>query len=196
MIFDGIKKSEKSELRVKVPAFFRTFDYEAKRAIFSECQHEYCSNLDIKFIHEFLKRDYSVVFVTLNQPYEKIKKEFKPVNSHFDKVYIVDCVSKFFCGGVGEKKVICVDPSSSLTKLNLTIEQVWKEIRGKKLLFFDCGELLFSRYRKEEVLTFIHRSVQRLQREGIVFFCFLKDATPHEIEICLKHFFDEIIDYK
>ncbi|MBI5046944.1 hypothetical protein HZC07_04415 [Candidatus Micrarchaeota archaeon] len=167
------------------------FDYSTKRAIFSQCQAVNCPNLEIEFIEEFIKREYTVIFVTVNQPYYKIKKEFEKVggNGH---LFFIDCVSNIPKSKNSDKQVRYVN-TGSLEKIQRAIEKIWKSLPGKKLLFFDCGEILVVKFGVKETFNFVHSNIQKMQRDGVVIFCFLKETMDKPTENIFRHLFDESI---
>lgn len=169
---------------------FERFDYETKRAIYSECEQTNCPNLEIKFISEFLKRDYTVVFVTLNQPCAKIQHSFdQEVLKKYQKLIFVDCI------GNKDKKIDknIYLKDKPLEERKEAIENIWKNTHGKKILFFDCAELLFKKYEEREAFNLIHEMLQQFQIDGIVVFCFLKQSLNQQLEHLIRHLFDQSI---
>lgn len=165
---------------------FQRFDYETNRAVYSECQSTKCPNLEVLFIEQFLKRNYKVVFVTINQPYRKIIKPFIIRKNLFfiDAATLPEYRNK-------EEKVFYVD--KELQSIDAEIKRVWDSIEGKKMLFFDCGELIFEEFEEKQSFYFVHQTVQRLQIDGIVIFCFLKKIVDNNISEKVRHLFDEVI---
>ncbi len=170
---------------------FKNFDYETKRAIYSECQAVKCPNLEVEFIKEFLKRDYAVLFVTINQPYSKIKKAFGDVRT-YPKLRFIDCVSATVGETHLEENVRYIE-GDALEDIYQGISSEWDRIDGKRLLFFDCAELLVTKFDNNHVFNFVHMVVQKLQKDGIAVFCFLQETMEKGQEVKIRHLFDQSI---
>ena len=172
---------------------FSRFDYSTLRAIYSECQAIKCPNLEIQFLEEFLKRDFTVFFITTNNPCSKIKNAFGKFANH-EKLVFLDCVSSKI-GKIPknpDSNIIFIS-DSSLSEIQKEIDKIWQKTEGKKMLFFDCAELLFMENQEREVFSFVHLTLQKLQRDGIVIFCFLKETSDKITQTKLQHLFDETI---
>ena len=171
---------------------FSHFDYSKNRAIYSECQAIKCPNLEIQFLEEFLKRDYSVFFITTNNPCSKIKSSFGKLSNH-PKLFFLDCVSSKIGKTPKSSENIHFIKDPTLSRISLCIDLAWKKTSGKKMLFFDCAELLFMENSEKEVFSFVHLTIQKLQKDGIVIFCFLHDTSDKMTQTKLQHLFDETI---
>lgn len=163
---------------------FKIFDYETKRTIYSECQQTSCPNLEINFLCEFLKRGHNVVFVTINQPVSKIKNFFGNY-SNSKNLYFVDCSP---CSDTEES-----DKECSLKHIAHQIDSVWSMVDDKKVLFFDCGEILFSKFDQKDAFNFIHKLIRESEKDGIIIFCFLKQTLDPINQKKIQHLFDEVI---
>lgn len=171
---------------------FSRFDYSTNRAIYSECQAIKCPNLEIQFLEEFLKRDYSVFFITTNNPCSKIKSSFGKFSDD-PKLFFLDCVSSKLEKTPNSSTNIHFIMNPTLSQISKSIDLHWKKTSGKKMLFFDCAELLFMENPEKEVFSFIHLTIQKLQKDGIVIFCFLHDTSDKMTQTKLQHLFDETI---
>lgn len=171
---------------------FSRFDYSTNRAIYSECQAIKCPNLEIQFLEEFLKRDFTVFFITTNNPCSKIKNSFEKFSNH-PKLFFLDCVSSKLGKVPKSSENIYFIKDPNFSQIIKSIDLHWKKTSGKKMLFFDCAELLFMENSEKEVFSFIHLTIQKLQKEGIVIFCFLHDTSDKMTQTKLQHLFDETI---
>ena len=173
------------------------FDFETKRAVYSQCQGVNCPNIEIQFLCECLSRGNSILFVTVNQPYRKLEAEFAKTACNFSNktlcdmhnVYFVDCVE---VSKSSAKNVVLVK-NPTLKSIEKAVISKWSKIEGKKILFFDCAELLSSKFGQIESFNFVHSLIQKTQIEGIVILCFLEKAMDPLEATRLRHLFDQTI---
>ena len=170
---------------------FERFGYQKNRAIYSECQAVKCPNLEIQLIQEFLNRDQKVIFVTLNQPYYKLKKYFG-VSIENPNLHFVDCISRDIKPNPSDKNVLYVKRDSWQTSCQ-NIYALWDSLSGKKLIFIDCAEVLLTEMSEKDAFDFIHVHVQKFQLDGIVIFCFLKGSVTGTMQTKIQHLFDQVI---
>ncbi len=167
----------------------KTFDYNSHKAIYNECQEEFCPNKEIEFLSEFLKRGYELIFITFNQPYYKFTKVFD--KKLLNKVKFIDCTPHAIKNN-SEDNVLFLDYEVSLFSLSGEISKQWNKLGKKRLLFLDCAEFLFMKYETKDLFKFIHRIVQKYQQDGVVIFCFLNGAMDKTVQTQLKHLFSEV----
>ena len=121
-----------------------------------------------KQILNILLKDSVGVYVTVNEPYENLKKIMKRNNIDTKNMFFIDCITEHV-GGSSRKTDKCLYISSprSLTELSIAISEVMKSMPGKKkFLLLDTLSTLLVYNSPSSIAKFSHFSSTRLKLLG------------------------------
>ncbi len=167
------------------------FDFETNRTVYSECLGDLCPNLEVKFVKECLKKNFTVFYVNVNKSAINTRENFLG-SPNIQKLFLIDTVSKIPANDIDDN-LVYLKNGESMCKLQIKIMDLWKKTDGKKILFFDCAEYLPILFDKTQLAQFTNKMARELQN-GIVFFSFLKNSLDPKDELIIKHLFDEVIE--
>ena len=129
-------------------------DYVALAIVSGERFHE--TNLEI--VTELVHDNIPGVYVTLNRPYENVKKKFWAKKVDLSKIIFIDAVTKTVSGRV-EKTQDClfIGSPQNLSDMSIAMDQAIMAIPTKdKFLFFDSLSTLLLYNDVGVVAKFVH----------------------------------------
>lgn len=93
-----------------------------------------------------LKKDVkgkSIVYVTTNKPYKFIVNTFRKKGVNPDKIFFIDCISKHIKENIEElANCVFIESPQNLTAISIAVNESLKNMKGKKVLFFDSLSVL------------------------------------------------------
>ncbi len=113
---------------------------------------------NVKIIKKLVDEGTPGVYVTLNKPYENIKKQFQKEKIDVTNVIFIDAVTKTV-GGKIEKKKDClyIGNPKNLSDISIAMDQAIMAIPAKnKFLFFDSLSTLLLYNDVRVVAKFVH----------------------------------------
>lgn len=152
----------------------------------------FCPDKTTRFLNTYLKQNFSIIIVNTIHRHEKFKERFLRIA--YPSIYFIDCTSISKEDKLVEDNIIRQSRDISLTTINLTINSIWKNITGKKCLYFESGSSLFIRFKKLDVFDFIHKINLEYENEGLVIFRFVPGGLDQETERQLKYLFDRVVN--
>ena len=153
---------------------------------------------NIELIRMLLARDYYVLVVSANQPYDILKKNYERNGIPMDKIFLVDTVTKYAVGKDHEPVPNCrfVGNPSDLTGLGIAITDLLSSNREKKVsLLFDSINAMLIYISSQNITRFIHFVTNKLRLMNFsgIFLAVEKGLDP-DLLIQLTTFVDQVID--
>ncbi len=137
------------------------------------------------------------VYVTLNKPFENIKKEFEKKGVNTKLIIFIDAVTKT-SGGKTEKTKNClfIGNPENLTDISVAMDQAVRSLPGKdRFLFFDSLSTLLLYNRIETVAKFIHFLAGKMRVWKVKGVIISLEKTDKELIEELSQFCDVVIDF-
>jgi archaellum biogenesis ATPase FlaH len=154
--------------------------------------------VNINLIKMLLSRDYYVLVVTANQPYDILKKNYEHNGIPMEKIFVVDTITKYAMGHDHEPMPNCrfVSNPSDLTALGIAITEILRSNKDKKIsLLFDSINAMLIYISSQNITRFIHFVTNKLRLMNFsgIFLAVEKGLDP-DLLIQLTTFVDEVID--
>jgi len=153
---------------------------------------------NIELIKVLLAREYNVLVITTNQPYDILKKNYEKNGIAMDKIFVVDTVTKYALGHDHEPVANCrfVANPADMTSIGIAVTESLGGLRGKKVsLLFDSVNSLLIYISSANITKFIHFVANKLRLMGFsgIFLAVEKGLDP-DVLTQLTTFVDEVID--
>ncbi|ABS56138.1 hypothetical protein Mboo_1621 [Methanoregula boonei 6A8] len=153
---------------------------------------------NINLIRMLLLRDYYVLVVTVNLPYDILKKNYAEKGIPMEKIFVVDTVTKYAIGHDHEPVLNCrfVGNPSDLTDLGIAITGILSSNKEKKIsLLFDSVNAMLIYISSQNITKFIHfvTNKLRLMKFSGIFLAVEKGLDPNLL-LQLTTFVDRVID--
>jgi len=153
---------------------------------------------NINLIRMLLARDYYVLVVSANQPFEILKKNYERSGIPMEKIFVVDTVTKYAMGHDHEPVPNCrfVSNPSDLTDLGIAITGILSGNKEKKIsLLFDSINAMLIYISSQNITRFIHFVTNKLRLMNFsgIFLAVEKGLDP-DLLIQLTTFVDQVID--
>lgn len=137
------------------------------------------------------------VYVTLNKPFEVMKKEFQKTGIDTRLIIFIDAVTKT-SGGKTEKTKSClfIGNPENLSDISMAMDQAVRALPGKeRFLFFDSLSTLLMYNRIETVARFIHFLAGKMRVWKVKGIIISLEKTNTELIEELSQFCDVVIDF-
>jgi hypothetical protein len=149
---------------------------------------------NIELIKVLLAKDYEVLVITTNQPYDILKKN----GIAMEKISIVDTVTKYALGHDHEPVPNCrfVANPADMTSIGIAVTESLGGLRGRKVsLLFDSVNSMLIYISSANITKFVHFTTNKLRLMGFsgIFLAVEKGLDP-DVLIQLTTFVDEVID--
>ncbi|MGA2104035.1 DUF7504 family protein [Methanoregula sp.] len=153
---------------------------------------------NIELVQMMLKRDYYVLVVSANQPYEILKQNYERNGIPMEKIFVVDTVTKYAMGQDHTPVPNCrfVSNPSDLTGLGIAITDLLSSNKEKKItLLFDSINAILIYISSQNITRFIHFVTNKLRLMNFsgIFLSVEKGLDP-DLLIQLTTFVDQVID--
>jgi hypothetical protein len=155
-------------------------------------------NENIELIRMLLAKEYDVLVITTNQPYDILKKSYEKNGIPMDKIFVVDTVTKYALGRDHEPVPNCrfVTNPADLTAIGIAVTESLGGLRGKKVsLLFDSVNSMLIYISSQKITKFVHfvTNKLRLMEFSGIFLAVEKGLDP-DILTQLTTFVDRTID--
>ncbi|PKL68489.1 MAG: hypothetical protein CVV30_11300 [Methanomicrobiales archaeon HGW-Methanomicrobiales-1] len=155
-------------------------------------------NKNIELIKELLAKDYYVLVITTNQPYDILKKNYEKEGIAMEKIFVVDTVTKYAMGHDHEPVKNCrfVNNPADLTGIGIAVTESLSELQGKKVsLLLDSVNSMLIYITSHHITKFVHfiSNKLRLMNFSGIFLVVEKGLDP-DVLTQLITFVDEVID--
>ncbi|MFA4861400.1 hypothetical protein [Methanoregula sp.] len=155
-------------------------------------------NKNIELIRMLLAKDYNVLVITTNQPYDILKKNYERNGIAMDKISVVDTVTKYAIGHDHEPVKNCrfVTNPADMTGIGIAVTESLIGLKGKKVsLLFDSVNAMLIYISSQNITRFVHFVTNKLRLMGFsgMFLAVEKGLDP-DILTQLTTFVDEVID--
>jgi hypothetical protein len=153
---------------------------------------------NIELIRMLQARDYYILVVSANQPYEILKQNYERKGIPMEKIFVVDTVTKYAMGHDHEPVPNCrfVSNPSDLTDLGIAITDLLSSNKEKKIsLLFDSINAMLIYISSQNTTRFIHFVTNKLRLMNFsgIFLAVEKGLDP-DLLIQLTTFVDQVID--
>ena len=155
-------------------------------------------NKNIELIKMLLARDYNVLVITTNQPYDVLKKNYERDGIAMEKVFIVDTVTKYALGHDHEPVTNCrfINNPADMTSIGIAVTESLSGLKGKKVsMLFDSVNSMMIYISSQNITKFIHFVTNKLRLLNFsgMFLAVEKGLDP-DVLTQLTTFVDEVID--
>lgn len=153
---------------------------------------------NINLIRMLLSRDYYVLVVTANHPYDILKKIYEQKGIPMERIFVVDTVTKYAMGHDHEPTSDSrfINHPSDLTDLGIAITTILNSNKEKKIsLLFDSVNAMLIYISSQNITRFIHFVTNKLRLMNFsgIFLAVEKGLDP-DLLIQLTTFVDRVID--
>jgi hypothetical protein len=155
-------------------------------------------NKNIELIKMLQGRDYHVLVIATNQPFDVLKKNFEKNGISMEKISVVDTVTKYAMGHdhVPEANCRFVSNPSDLTAIGIAVTESLAGLKDRKVsLVFDSVNSMLIYISSQNITKFIHfvTNKLRLMHFAGIFIAVEKGLDP-DVLTQLTMFVDTIID--
>jgi hypothetical protein len=155
-------------------------------------------NKNIELIKMLLAKDYYVLVITTNQPYDVLKKNYEKQGVAMEKISIVDTITKYALGHDHEPVKNCrfVNNPADMTSIGIAVTESLGELKGKKVsMLFDSVNSMLIYISSQNITKFVHFITNRLRLLNFsgMFLAVEKGLDP-DVLTQLTTFVDEVID--
>ena len=145
-----------------------------------------------------LAKEYYVLVITTNQPYDVLKKNYEKQGVAMEKILIVDTITKYALGHDHEPVKTCrfVNNPADLTAIGIAVTESLSGLKEKKVsLLFDSVNSMLIYISSHNITKFIHFITNRLRLMNFsgIFLAVEKGLDP-DVLTQLITFVDEVID--
>lgn len=155
-------------------------------------------NKNIEFIKGLLAKDYHVLVITSNQPYDILRKNYEKNGIAMERVFFIDTVTRFALGHDHEPVENCrfVGNPADLTAVGIALSESLSELKDMKVsLLFDSVNSMLIYLSSQHITKFIHFITNKLRLMNFagIFLAVEKGLDP-DMLTQLVTFVDEVID--
>lgn len=155
-------------------------------------------NKNIELIKVLLAKEYNVLVITTNQPYDILKKSYERNGIAMEKIFVVDTVTKYSIGHDHEPVTNCrfVSNPADMTSIGIAVTESLGRLKGKKVsLLFDSVNSMLIYISSQNITKFVHFVTNKLRLMGFsgIFLAVEKGLDP-DVLTQLTTFVDEVID--
>ena len=148
--------------------------------------------------HYISKKNYGVVYVTVNKPFSDLKNRFKKAKIDINKIFIIDAVSpRSLIKSTRIENAVFVESPKELTNISISTSSAIKKLKTAKILIFDSISTLLFYNDFIIVKDFIRFIAKEMKKLKITFamIC-IKDMTDEKVLSELSSFVDDVIEIK
>jgi len=155
-------------------------------------------NQNIELIKMLVAKDYHVLVITTNQPYDILNKNYEKCGILMEKIFVIDTVTKYALGHDHEPVKTCrfVNNPADLTAIGIAVTESLSGLKEKKVsLLFDSVNSMLIYISSHNITKFIHFITNRLRLMNFsgIFLAVEKGLDP-DVLTQLITFVDEVID--
>jgi hypothetical protein len=153
---------------------------------------------NIELIKELLAKDYYVLVITTNQPYDILKRNYEKAGVAMEKISMVDTVTKYAMGRDHDQVNNCrfVSNPGDLTNIGIAVTEALSGLKGKKVsLLFDSVNSVLIYISSQNITKFMHfitTKLRLMQFSGI--FLAVETGLDPDLLVQLTTFVDQVID--
>jgi len=155
-------------------------------------------NKNIELIKMLLAKEYYVLVITTNQPYDVLKKNYEKDGIAMENVYIVDTVTKYALGHDHEPVKNCrfVNNPADMTSIGIAVTESLSGLKGKKVsMLFDSVNSMLIYISSQNITKFVHFITNKLRLMNFSgMFLVVEKGLDPDVLSQLTTFVDEVID--
>ncbi|MCK9579698.1 MAG: hypothetical protein M0Q92_04520 [Methanoregula sp.] len=153
---------------------------------------------NIELIKVLQAKNYHVLVITTNQPYDILKKNYEKAGIPMEAITIVDTVTKHAMGHEHEPVKNCrfVNNPADMTSIGIAITESLSGLKDKKVsLLFDSVNSMLIYISSQNITKFIHFITNKLRLMGFsgIFLAVEKGLDP-DLLTQITTFVDKVID--
>lgn len=153
---------------------------------------------NIELIKELLAKDYYVIVITTNQPYDILKKNYEKQGVVMEKIFFVDTVTKYAMGRDHEPVNNCrfIGDPADMTAIGIAVSESLSGFKEMKVsLLFDSVNSMLIYISSQNITKFVHFITNKLRLMNFsgIFLAVEKGLDP-DLLTQLTTFVDEVID--
>lgn len=153
---------------------------------------------NIELIKELLAKDYYVLVITTNQPYDILKRNYEKYGISMEKIFVVDIITKNAMGHDHEPVKNCrfVNNPADMTAIGIAVTESLSGLKGKKVsLLFDSVNSMMIYISSQNITKFVHFITNKLRLMNFsgMFLAVQKGLDP-DLLTQLTTFVDEVVD--
>ncbi len=153
---------------------------------------------NIELLRMLLEKDYEVLVITTNQPYDILKKNYEKNGIPMDRITVVDTVTKYALGRDHDPVPNCrfVSNPADLTAIGIAVTEALSGLSGKKVsLLFDSVNAMLIYISSTNITKFVHFVTNKLRLMGFsgIFLAVEKGLDP-DVLTQLITFVDRAVD--
>jgi hypothetical protein len=153
---------------------------------------------NIELIKGLLAKDYYILVITTNQPYDVLKRNYEKSGVPMEKIFVVDTVTKYAMGHDHEPVKNCrfVNNPADMTAIGIAVTESLSELKGKKVsMLFDSVNSMLIYISSQNITKFVHFITNKLRLMNFsgMFLAVEKGLDP-DILTQLTTFVDEVVD--
>jgi hypothetical protein len=153
---------------------------------------------NIELIRILLAKEYYVLVITTNQPYDILKKNYERSGIAMDKIFVVDTVTKYAIGHDHEQVQNCrfVANPADMTSIGIAVTESLAGLKGKKVsLLFDSVNSMLIYISSQNITKFVHFITNRIRLMGFsgIFLAVEKGLDP-DVLTQLTTFVDDVVE--
>jgi KaiC/GvpD/RAD55 family RecA-like ATPase len=155
-------------------------------------------NENIELIKMLLAKDYHVLVITTNQPYDILKKNYEKRGIAMEKIFVIDTVTKYAMGRDHELVKNCrfINNPADMTSIGIAVTESLSVLKEKKVsLLFDSVNSMLIYISSQNITKFVHFITNKLRLMNFsgIFLAVEKGLDP-DVLTQLTTFVDEVID--
>jgi len=155
-------------------------------------------NKNIELIKVLLAKDYHVLVITTNQPYDVLKKNYEKHGVPMERIFVVDTITKYALGHDHEPVENCrfVSNPADMTSIGIAVTESMSELKGKKVsMLFDSVNSMLIYISSQNITKFVHFVTNRLRLMNFSgMFLAVERGLDPDVLTQLITFVDEVID--
>lgn len=153
---------------------------------------------NIEVVKKLMGKKTNCLFVTVNEPYNKVVKLMKKSNVDTSRVLFIDCITKTGGGNITESpNCIYLDSPSNLTELSISISEALESMGENKFLFVDALSTLIIYNKPQSFAKFAHFAMTKAKTsETLGIFVMVDGEIEKNVFTQVEQFSDKIIDLK
>jgi hypothetical protein len=153
---------------------------------------------NIDLLRMLLEKEYKVLVITTNQPYDILKKNYEKNGIPMEWIFVVDTVTKYALGRDHEPVPNCrfVSNPADLTAIGIAVTEALGGLSGNKVsLLFDSVNAMLIYISSANITKFVHFVTNKLRLMGFsgIFLAVEKGLDP-DVLTQLITFVDRAVD--
>jgi len=145
-------------------------------------------------VEALLNKNDSGIIISANRPYSNLMSVYKKNNIDTNKLYVLDLISKSQNADVEADNVMYVENASALTNISLAVNEILKNLNGKKFIFIDSITTMLIHNEPYVFARFLHSILTKMRLNGVEgLLISLEDNTNKDVRAEIAQLCDRVI---